>query len=668
MRPFNARKKKARPFHGLLLCLCVIYVLLCSTTEAVAWIGKVVDKDTGEPVEGVAIIRSWYETIALPPHGYSNLLAVKETLTDKNGRFMIPAEFYIPVPIFRQVEERSTLIYKPGYKFLTLAKKTYTVRIEKVPTTYKARKAEADRADHSGYLDADETKLLREMLDREREFIEVLKSSEKSGPKIRRAVPRPVHPRKPERISKSAFDASLTKDGGMLNNGSEDFGEEIKKAYKVLNSTHIEFTADAPVTSTRRIDQMAPQVDLKAPDATEVLVESLGDGNPVTRYFAVTALRKIKDAGSLPYLIKATRDRNSYVRLEAVRTIGEMQDPSAVPALIDALRDRDIDVSHEAAKALCKFDDPRKIYAVKFLIEDLKDKSPFIKMRAEYALVQLGRPATELLIKALKNENVNIRRGAALALGKIGDPRAIDPLIELLKLNDKGSSWAAAMSLSNFREKRAANALVNALDFSKGYLRQRLVAGLCQVGPVAAGPMTAKLNDKDSNIRLIALNYFICIKDKRKNAFLIDALKDENARIRRSAAGKIAALKDPEFTDALISAWNDKDSEVRTRIADALALIGPAATGKLLVMLGDKNPYFRWRAARCLGKIRDRRAVDNLLLFLNDEVSAVKWSVIDALGEIGDVRAVEPLIAMLDDGDPGIRKKAAEALMQIRGR
>ncbi len=216
-------KKKPRPFFRIFLFFCVLYVsLLCNTMEAQAWIGKVVDKDTGEPVEGVAIVRSWQETIALPPHPYSGLLAIKETLTDKNGRFMIFSKLYIPVPILRQVEESNPIIYKPGYKFLNLYKKTYIVEVEKVPTMYKTRKAEADKAEYNSYSHGDETKLLLGMIDREREFIEALKSSEKSGPKTRRAITRPVHSWKPKRISRFPSGLAVMKRDGMRNKESKN--------------------------------------------------------------------------------------------------------------------------------------------------------------------------------------------------------------------------------------------------------------------------------------------------------------------------------------------------------------------------------------------------------------------------------------------------------------
>ena len=48
------------------------------------------------------------------------------------------------------------------------------------------------------------------------------------------------------------------------------------------------------------------------------------------------------------------------------------------------------------------------------------------------SLVNIGTPAVEALIKALRHENFHVRCVAAIALGYIGDKRAVEPLIRAL--------------------------------------------------------------------------------------------------------------------------------------------------------------------------------------------------------------------------------------------
>ena len=62
---------------------------------------------------------------------------------------------------------------------------------------------------------------------------------------------------------------------------------------------------------------------------------------------------------------------------------------------------------------------------IKELIQDLKyEEYEETAETAIEALVEIEEPAIELLIEALKNENPEIREGAALSLGNIGDARA----------------------------------------------------------------------------------------------------------------------------------------------------------------------------------------------------------------------------------------------------
>ena len=54
-------------------------------------------------------------------------------------------------------------------------------------------------------------------------------------------------------------------------------------------------------------------------------------------------------------------------------------------------------------------------------------------MRAATALGRIGEPAVEYLIQLLGDENSMVRSRTAWELGRIGDSRAVEPLIEALK-------------------------------------------------------------------------------------------------------------------------------------------------------------------------------------------------------------------------------------------
>ena len=72
---------------------------------------------------------------------------------------------------------------------------------------------------------------------------------------------------------------------------------------------------------------------------------------------------------------------------------------------------------------------------------------------AENALEEIGKPAVDPLIAALKNQNSDIRGRAARALGTIRDTRAVDPLIAALKDENSGVRGRAARALQEITGK-----------------------------------------------------------------------------------------------------------------------------------------------------------------------------------------------------------------------
>jgi hypothetical protein len=102
-----------------------------------------------------------------------------------------------------------------------------------------------------------------------------------------------------------------------------------------------------------------------------------------------------------------------------------------------------------------------KVLGMRPLISALKDEDRDVRRVAAGALGELKDPrAVEPLISALKDENRDVRRVAAGALGELKDPRAVEPLISVLKDENGSVRRAAAASLleitgKNFGEDEA---------------------------------------------------------------------------------------------------------------------------------------------------------------------------------------------------------------------
>src|SRR4030042_3133366 len=81
---FKERRGKMRIFMVVFLFFFFTQGAWCATCQ-----GKVIDADTKQPIEGAVVVVSWHEERATPTGSTSRRKDVVETLTDKNGEWVI---------------------------------------------------------------------------------------------------------------------------------------------------------------------------------------------------------------------------------------------------------------------------------------------------------------------------------------------------------------------------------------------------------------------------------------------------------------------------------------------------------------------------------------------------------------------------------------------------
>jgi HEAT repeat protein len=173
----------------------------------------------------------------------------------------------------------------------------------------------------------------------------------------------------------------------------------------------------------------------------EGLIKALEHSDYSVRQKAAKALGRMDDSRAVPPLLKLL-DKWKHLHIynaDIVRALGEIGSSTAVNTLIDALQhSKDHFVRAAAAEALGKIGDRR---AVRPLIDTLRSTSikidditvnPLIDPTFLYRVHTdvfgyTDVSGTEAIFKVL------IRQKAAEALGKIGDPQAIEALNEALE-------------------------------------------------------------------------------------------------------------------------------------------------------------------------------------------------------------------------------------------
>lgn len=146
---------------------------------------------------------------------------------------------------------------------------------------------------------------------------------------------------------------------------------------------------------------------LKSPAAVPSLGKMLTVGEPEMRVAAVNALTEIGSPGAMQMLERAIIDEDREVRIVAVRALGARSARSALPRIEVAIKGKDLRDSN------------------------LTEKMAFFEA---YGLLsgEAGIPLLDGLLHAKgfmgKKDDSEIRACAAMALGKINSPKALDSL------------------------------------------------------------------------------------------------------------------------------------------------------------------------------------------------------------------------------------------------
>lgn len=153
------------------------------------------------------------------------------------------------------------------------------------------------------------------------------------------------------------------------------------------------------------------------------------------------------DAARHRALVSALRHPAIWVRVTAADLLGEREEGEALEPLVRALEDPAPVVRIHAARALGRLGQPA---AVEPLVRALRHRHDALTGAAEEAFVHLGPAALPGLIEASRSEDEWVRQHAAHALGKIHDPRAIPPLVDLLDDSVPAVRWAAVQALQRY--------------------------------------------------------------------------------------------------------------------------------------------------------------------------------------------------------------------------
>ena len=216
-------------------------------------------------------------------------------------------------------------------------------------------------------------------------------------------------------------------------------------------------------------------------------------------------------------------------------------DREAVPALISVLDDSRGNTSVDVVEALGKLGDPSAVQTLIDRIDRYKNRS--------------------------SNNSSRVVELTAEALGRLGEVRAIPHLLaHLPRAEDDLVIDAVAMALRQLGDTLAMGMMIDVLQSDESYAgeRARAVRALGVLENTAAVlPLIRALEDEEAVVRrsaALALGY---LRDLRAFEPIVNLLDDEDAYVRASGASALGGLGDARAMPHLSAALDDDDWRVR---------------------------------------------------------------------------------------------------------
>lgn len=219
----------------------------------------------------------------------------------------------------------------------------------------------------------------------------------------------------------------------------------------------------------RAIDILAK---IGTPESIKAIVETLKDSNTnqYVRGFAAMAIGRLKPKVAVEALSDTLSDKSQFVRWKSVQALGMTGDQQGANALIQALKDEDQYVRAAAVKSLQQI---KASNAADALVDALDDESWLVRLNTRIALLDIGGPVFDSLIRALKDSYSRVRWQVAWILGRAQNEDAIDSLVDLLADPDWMVQDEVAVALARINTEKVANRLNEALQRRVGNIDEQ---------------------------------------------------------------------------------------------------------------------------------------------------------------------------------------------------
>lgn len=397
------------------------------------------------------------------------------------------------------------------------------------------------------------------------------------------------------------------------------------------------------------------------PAREALILAALEDESVVVRERAIRLAARYIEPQVLGELVA---DQVNAIRRNAAISALERQGPYAVPHLRTMLASPDVDTVMFSLQMLSRIGDPLAVHGIVPLAQHA---DPNVAQCAIEALGELRhREAVPALLQMLSGD-LWLQLAAIDALGKIGDPAAVGPLVALIP--DSIVAEPAVIALQRIAAPESLEALLGRLQIvSEPPLRDALLLALGVVVDLHPDPVpvavrcsaSLELNSSTGLLRYLGEILRWEAAAAPAGSEPVAGARDLPSLLRAATAVTVVAGLGQLYPAVLTRVAQDEESAWIVGLFRRHPVALTPALGELL-----RHPDLRVRRGALLA---GAFVSDDLVLVtahLRDADALVRAAACRALGLIGEPKTSGLLIQRLSEGDPAEQAAAVEALAEF---
>lgn len=347
-------------------------------------------------------------------------------------------------------------------------------------------------------------------------------------------------------------------------------------------------------------------------------------------------------------------------RCTSCRALGVLGDNTAVADLVERLRDEDIDVCVDAAEALGRIGDPCSV--------------------------------TPLLESLDHDPSGEVRNAVISALGAFDDPRVNTALMQIIADRPNDLEWDGdwdpwwdiqlrAVEILGLKQASEAVSVLSTLlnDEDMQDIESETLKALAQMGKPGVKILAHRLHHGTARQRRRAAHAMAYADNTEVTRILGQSLQDASADVRIAAIESLTQLQIKHYLGVILLLMRDTNADVRNAALKAAMVLSQLegssgiTTDQLKNLLADRSEQVRLTALQAVSTSTARPLSEELTrvigICLQDPDSEVVAMACELLSEIPEPSLLNELITLLKDSNRNerVRRAAALALSKVAG-